>query len=228
MHRGDQVHERSTPKGIIDGNDNHRIGLPMRPMWHTTLLIVFIVFAAAVPADELYTWTDSNGVTHISRTPPPPNARHEEVIEYTPQTPSEIEAIRQEREELQDRYDKEDILQNARAARREAEEARQRAQEAKAAADAAEKRTAEFKKKVGNTIRRQQLNRGTVLRLEAEALAMRNKALKAAQNADRAEKRAVAAERKAKEVLSRNGGRQTGMQPASEQAGRPPNLGVSQ
>ena len=134
-------------------------------MWYATLLIVFIVFTAAVPADEIYTWTDSNGVTHISRTPPPPDARHKEVIEYTPQSRSEVDAIRRERQALQDRYDKEAILQNARAARREAEEARQRAEEAKAAADAAEKRASEFKKKVSNTIRRQQLNRGTILRL---------------------------------------------------------------
>jgi hypothetical protein len=130
---------------------------------------------------------------------------------------------------LQDRYDKEAILQNARAARREAEEARPaEPEEAKAAADAAEKRAAEFKKKVGNTIRRQQLNRGTTLRLEAEALAARNKALKAAQNADLAEKRAVEAERKAKEVLSRYEDGGAGMQPVPEQADRPPKLGVSQ
>jgi flagellar biosynthesis GTPase FlhF len=197
-------------------------------MWYATLLIVFIVFTAAVPADEIYTWTDSNGVTHISRTPPPPDARHKEVIEYTPQSRSEVDAIRRERQALQDRYDKEAILQNARAARREAEEARQRAEEAKAAADAAEKRASEFKKKVSNTIRRQQLNRGTILRLEAEALATRNKALKAAQNADLAEKRAVEAERKSKEVLSQNEDGGSGMQPVPEQADRPPKLGMSQ
>jgi ribonuclease D len=196
-------------------------------MRYATPLIVVFLFAATVPADELYTWTDSKGVTHISRTPPPPNTRHKEVIEYTPQSRSEVEAILLEREALQDRYDKEAILQNARDARREAEVARQRAAEAKAAADAAEKRAAEFKKKVGNTIRRQQLNRGTILRLEAEALAARNKALKAAQNADLAEKRAVDAQKKAGEVLSRDEAGETGLQPASEQADQQPNTGVS-
>jgi hypothetical protein len=199
----------------------------MRLTRYATLLIVVFLFAATVPADELYTWTDSNGVTHISRTPPPPDARHKEVIEYTPQSRSEVEAIRKEREALQDRYNKEAILQNARAARREAKVARQRAAEAKADADAAEKRAAEFKKKVGNTIRRQQLNRGTVLRLEAEASAARNKALKAAQNADLAEKKAVDAQKKAGEVLSRDEAGETGMQPASEQADQQPNPGVS-
>ena len=199
----------------------------MRLTRYATLLIVAFLFAATVPADELYTWTDSKGVTHISRTPPPPDARHKEVIEYTPQSRSEVEAIRLEREALQDRYDKEAILQNARDARREAEVARQRAAEAKADADAAEKRAAEFKKKVGNTIRRQQLNRGTILRLEAEASAARNKALKAAQNADLAEKRAVDAQKKAGEVLSRDEAGETGMQPASEQADQQPNPGVS-
>lgn len=194
---------------------------------YATLLIVVFIVAATVPADELYTWTDSKGVTHISRTPPPPNARHKEVIEYTPQTRSEIEAIRQEREALQDRYDKEAILQNARDARREAEEARQRAEEAKAAADATEKRAAEFKKKVGNTIRRQQLNRGTILRLEAEALSARNEALKAVQNADLAEKRAVEAEKKVGEVLSRSDAGETGIPPESEPADRQPAPGMS-
>jgi hypothetical protein len=199
----------------------------MRLTRYATLLIVVFLFAATVPADELYTWTDSKGVTHISPTPPPPDARHKEVIEYTPQSRSEVEAIRKEREALQGRYNKEAILQNARDARREAEVARQRAAEAKADADAAEKRAAEFKKKVGNTIRRQQLNRGTILRLEAEALAARNKALKAAQNADLAEKRAVDAQKKAGEVLSRDEAGETGMQPASEQADQQPNPGVS-
>ncbi len=199
----------------------------MRLTRYATLLMVVFLFAATVPADELYTWTDSKGVTHISRTPPPPDARHKEMIEYTPQTSSEIEAIQKEREALQGRYNKEAILQNARAARREAEVARQRAAEAKAAADAAEKRAAEFKKKVGNTIRRQQLNRGTILRLEAEASAARNEALKAAQNADLSEKRAVDAQKKAGEVLSRGKAGETGMQPASEQADQQPNPGVS-
>jgi len=197
----------------------------MRLTRYATLLIVVFLFAATVPADELYTWTDSKGVTHISRTPPPPDARHKEVIEYTPQSRSEVEAIRKEREALQGRYNKAAILQNALAARREAEVARQRAAEAKADADAAEKRAAEFKKKVGNTIRRQQLNRGTILRLEAEASVARNKALKAAQNADLAEKRAVDAQKKAGEVLSRGEAGETGMQPASEQAERQPNSG---
>jgi hypothetical protein len=199
----------------------------MRLTRYATLLIVVFLFAATVPADELYTWTDSNGVTHISRTPPPPDARHKEVIEYTPQTRSEMEAIRQEREALQDRYDKEAILQNARDARREAEVARQRAAEAGEVADAAEKRAAEFKKKVSNTIRRQQLNRGTILRLEAEASAARNRALKTAQNDELAEKRAVDAEKKAGEVLSRDEAGATGMQPASQQADRQPNPDVS-
>jgi hypothetical protein len=197
-------------------------------MRFATLLIVVFILAATIPADELHTWTDSKGVTHISRTPPPPNARHKEVIKYVPQSRSEIEAIRQEREALQDRYDQEAILRNARDARRRAVEARKQAAEANAAAAAAEKRAAEFKKKVSNTIRRQQLNRGTVLRLEAEASAARNRALKAAQNADLAEKRAVEADKKAGEVLSRNDDGVAGMQPASEQEDRPQNPGVSQ
>ncbi|MFZ0613976.1 MAG: DUF4124 domain-containing protein [Desulfobacterales bacterium] len=196
-------------------------------MRYATLLIAAFVFISASPAEEIYTWRDSKGVTHISPTPPPPNARDKEVIEYTPRSSAETEAIRQERQAAQGRHDREAILQNARDARREATAARERAAEAKAAADAAEKKAVEFKKKVGNTIRRQQLNRGTVLQLEADALAAREKALSAAQNADSAEKRADAAEKKARDVLGRSITGNTGEKPASTPAVQQHNLGQS-
>jgi len=199
----------------------------MRPMRRTTLLIVIFIFTASALADELYLWTDSKGVTHITPTPPPSNARHVEVIDYTPQTRSEIEAARQEREALEDRYEKDAILQNARNARREAEDARRRAAEAQAAADGAEAKTAEFKKKVGQTIRRQQLNRGTIERLEADAAAARTKALEDLHNAELAEKRSVEAEKKAGAVLRRVESGETETSPAAERANRQGDLGGS-
>ncbi|MFZ0724326.1 MAG: DUF4124 domain-containing protein, partial [Desulfobacterales bacterium] len=163
-----------------------------------------LVFIAAAPAEEIYTWRDAKGVTHISPTPPPPDARDKEVIDYTPRSRAETDAIRRQREALEERHDREAILQNARDARREAAAARERAADAKAAADAAEEKAAEFKQKVGNTIRRQQLNRGTVLQLEADALAAREKALRAAQDAGSAEKKADEAEKNARNVLGRS------------------------
>ncbi|MFZ0134635.1 MAG: DUF4124 domain-containing protein [Desulfobacterales bacterium] len=194
----------------------------MRP---ATLLMILLIFTAASAAEEIYTWQDSKGVTHITPTPPPPNARAKEVIEYTPRTRAETEAIRQERQAVQERHDREAILQNARDARREAAAARERAAEAKAAADAAEEKAAEFKQKVGNTIRRQQLNRGTVLQLEADALAAREKALRAAQDAGSAEKRADEAEKNAKAALGRTIPGETGKKPASDQAVQQRTLG---
>lgn len=196
-------------------------------MRSATLLMIMFVFTAASPAEEIYTWQDSKGVTHISPTPPPPDARNKEVIEYTPRSREEIEAIRQQRQAAQERHDRADILRNARAARREADAARERAAEAKAAADAAAEKASEFKKKVGNTIRRQQLNRGTVLQLEADALAAREKALRAAQDAGAAEKRADEAEKKARDVLDRSVTEDAGNKPASNPAVQPHNLGRS-
>jgi hypothetical protein len=56
------------------------------------------------------------------------------------------------------RYHQEALLEEARNARRQVEQARDRAAEA----TAAERRLAEFKHKVGNRVRRRQLNRGVL------------------------------------------------------------------
>ncbi len=199
----------------------------MRPMRYAPLLVATLIFIAAAAAEKIYTWRDEKGVTHISPTPPPANARDKEVIEYTPRSRAEIEAVRQQRQAVQERHDREAILQNARAARREAAAARERAAEAKAAADAAEEKAAEFKKKVGNTNRRRQLNRSTVLQLEADALSAREKALRAFQDADTAEKRADEAEKKARDVSARSVTGDAGNEPASNPAVQPHSLGRS-
>ena len=37
-------------------------------------------------ADRLYMWKDKNGLTHISKNPPPPNAKSKNVLDYRQQT----------------------------------------------------------------------------------------------------------------------------------------------
>ena len=37
-------------------------------------------------ADRLYMWTDNKGLTHISKNPPPPNAKSKNVLDYRQQT----------------------------------------------------------------------------------------------------------------------------------------------
>jgi len=49
--------------------------------------LMLMSFAAAdLSADKLYTWTDAKGILHISKDPPPPTARTQNVMTYQPQT----------------------------------------------------------------------------------------------------------------------------------------------
>lgn len=62
------------------------------------LLCFFLasVTMAAAPvqsaADRLYTWTDDQGVSHISRTPPPAGATDKDVVDYSHRTHEEQQA----------------------------------------------------------------------------------------------------------------------------------------
>lgn len=165
-----------------------------------TCLFLLMGLVSASLADKLYTWTDANGVTHITQTPPPANAKLRDIIPYEPRTQAEIRAIEQQRQAIQERFTREAALEDAREARRKAQEARQRAADARAAAEAAERRAEAFKERVSNNTRRRQLNLSTILRLEAEALAARNKAVKALEDAELAEKRAEEVEKRAEEI----------------------------
>ena len=47
-------------------------------------------------AQKLYTWTDENGILHITDHPPPQRAQIEEVVTYKERTPEEQQAIDRE------------------------------------------------------------------------------------------------------------------------------------
>jgi hypothetical protein len=46
-------------------------------------------------ADRLYMWKENDGLTHISKNPPPPNAKSKNVIDYRPQTPQQDQDVLQ-------------------------------------------------------------------------------------------------------------------------------------
>ena len=70
----------------------------MKPFYWIIIMAVVMVFATSSLANRLYTWTDAQGVTHITETPPPPNARGQKVLEYRPRTDDELKAIEEEKE----------------------------------------------------------------------------------------------------------------------------------
>ena len=68
-------------------------------------------------ADRLYTWTDDKGVIHITKQPPPQKTKADNVIDYTPQTAEQIQAIQQDAERQQKRYDEKRKLDHEKNAR---------------------------------------------------------------------------------------------------------------
>jgi hypothetical protein len=126
--------------------------------------------AGHLSAGKIYTWTDRDGVTHITESPPPKDGTLDSVTEYTPRSPQELQSIRREMEETREERKREQLLQEVQIAERKAQQARRTAEEARAAAEAARQRLEVFKQNVSNNVDRYNRNRSTILQLEAEAL----------------------------------------------------------
>ena len=165
-------------------------------------LLLCLVPVTGINADKVYTWTDEKGVTHITETPPPPNATDRDVIEYVPKTKAEESAIRESRQQSREAQQKQQVVAEAREMRRRAEEARARADELKAEADQLFQQSEEFKMKTSNTIRRWQMNKSTRLQFEQQAAEAQRRAMAADQEASQLEKRAREAEKRVKEMLA--------------------------
>ena len=64
-------------------------------------LLTFLLLAAGLlsqgaRADRMYTWTDDQGVVHITQEPPPSRTKVDNVIHYKPQSAKHIQAVEQE------------------------------------------------------------------------------------------------------------------------------------
>ena len=88
-------------------------------MQFTLLTVVCLMAISGAPhlyAQQIYTWTDENGVTHLTDKAPPKNARVEDVTKYKEKTPQEQDAIERKIEKLRqsnERQDKIDAAQRA-------------------------------------------------------------------------------------------------------------------
>ncbi len=166
------------------------------------MILLCILPAIGSDAGKVYTWTDEKGVTHITETPPPANARNRDVIEYVPKSKEQETAIREEQQQSRDRSQKQQIVDEAKDARRKAGEARAKATELKTLSDQLFEQSEAFKTKTSNTVRRWQVNKATRLKLEKEAAEAQKRALAANQEANRLEMRAKEAEKRLKEMLA--------------------------
>ncbi len=176
----------------------------MKPLKTGVTLFILCLGCINLNAGKIYTWTDPNGVTHISENPPPATGKLEAVIEYTPQTEEEIRIIRQKQESRRNDRVKESTLQNALKAQKIADEASLAAEDAKKRADESNRRALEFKNKVGKDTDRIKRNRSKIRKLELEALKANDAARQASEVARKAEEQAKSAEKRATEIIKQD------------------------
>ena len=95
-------------------------------------MLLTLLAALSLNAQKLYTWTDENGVVHLTDQPPPDKDRVENVeeIRYEEKTPQDIEAIQHRKENLRRQLEREERIEKARQAEIRATKAEERAIEA--------------------------------------------------------------------------------------------------
>jgi len=91
-------------------------------------MLLFV--APNLVAQQIYTWIDENGVTHITDTPPPPEAELEDIVEYKEKSAQEREAIDRKIQQQRQRFERQDKIDAAQRAEVEARKAEKRARTA--------------------------------------------------------------------------------------------------
>ena len=107
--------------------------------------LCFVVLASAqIFAETVYTWTDANGIIHVSKNKPPEDARQPNRVAYTPTQRTE----KKEPPFPQADKDRESLwlkaLQQAKLERENADTARQKAEKAIQAANRLKQETEDF------------------------------------------------------------------------------------
>ena len=156
------------------------------------MIAVFILVSGAydICAQKLYTWTDAQGVTHITDDPPPQNASRESVTVYPTKSPEEIDAIERKKQQLRQDYKQFEKRQAARQAEIEAREAQQRAQEAIQKVQQETEENQEYVRRLSSTQQKRRQFRKKIERIKNETEAAQAEAKKAEEEADAAVKKA--------------------------------------
>ncbi len=133
-------------------------------------LLLTLLAALNLNAQNLYTWTDENGVVHLADQPPPERDRVEdvEVIRYEKKTPQEIEEIQHKKENLRRRLDREERIEKARQTEIQARVAAEKAQEAAQQAQEEYEYNNEYIRRLTSTRHKRKKFRKRVERIKTE------------------------------------------------------------
>jgi len=166
----------------------------MKYLIATCMVIISLGIVSPSGAQKLYTWTDENGVLHITDQPPPKKARVEDVMTYKERTPEELEAIQRRKEQLRRQLDQDLQREKAREAQLNAQEAAEEAQEAKEQADKEYEENKAYIDRLSNRKWKRKQFRQKIDRLKKETEESYAEAESAAQRAEEARKKAEEAE----------------------------------
>jgi hypothetical protein len=129
-------------------------------------IILFSLFAATIlGAQKLYTWTDENGVLHIT---PPNSAKVENVMTYKEKTPEELEAIKREKDNIRREFERQEQLDRKQEARLKAKQDEEQAKKAKEKAEEEYNYNKEYIKRLSSTKRKRRQFRKKIERLKKE------------------------------------------------------------
>jgi hypothetical protein len=171
----------------------------MKPFLISISLLLTLSAGISLSAQKLYTWTDDNGVLHLSDQPPPEKDTVEnvEVTRYNEKTPQELEAIQNEKEALRRKFDKEEQMDKARQAKIQAKEAEERARKTVQQALEEYEYNNEYIRNLTSTRNKRKQFRKRVERLKAETEASRAEAEAAVEEAEKAAQKARTAAQEA-------------------------------
>ena len=152
-----------------------------------TAIILFSLFAATIlGAQKLYTWTDENGVLHITEQPPPKSAKVENVMTYRKKTPEELAAIERRKEKIRREFERQEQLDQGQKAGLKAKQDEELAKKAKEKAEKEYNYNKEYIKRLSSTKRKRRQFRKKIERLKKETEQSFDEAKSAAEKAEEA------------------------------------------
>lgn len=156
----------------------------------TAILLLSLFTVSHLGAQKIYTWTDENGVLHITEQPPPKSAKVEDVMTYKEKTPAELEAMQREKDAIRREFERQEQVDQAQAARLKANQAEEQAKQTKETAEEEFEYNKEYIKQLSSTKQKRKQFRKRIERLKKETEESFAEAKSAAEQAEEAKQAA--------------------------------------
>jgi len=165
-------------------------------------LLIFSLFSVSLAdAQKLYTWTDEDGVLHITEQPPSKKTRIEDVMTFKERSPEELEAIQREKDKIRREFKRQEQLDRQQEARLKATQAEEQAKKAKEKAEKEYDYNREYIKRLGSTKQKRKQFRKKIERLKKETEESFTEAEEAAKRAEEAQAETAQGKQSNREIV---------------------------